>query len=176
MNIQEAWSKALKETDIIRARILSLQTFGPTQVPYILLSPSDVNAGDTVVRSGEIMIDRPSLILPPHLPQLEGFEFDHIHANEDSLMNFLLVRGVTLPSLKYNNITNQMDIFEGKVPDAIRHFGNKLEREENTSAGLLVGPGDVWQFSLLIFTCSLIARNSTADVNRILEDLRRRNG
>ncbi len=174
MDFQDAWSKALKETEIIRTRILGLQTFDQTHVPYMLLSASSINPGDTVIRSGEVLVDRPSLILPPHIPQFEGFAFDALEGSEDALINFLLVRGVSLPSLKYNNKTNQLDIFEGKVDEAIKHYGNRLQREENTSTGLIVAPEDVWQFSLLIFICSQISRSSATDMRRLLEDFRRR--
>jgi hypothetical protein len=175
MNIQDAWAKALKETEIVRSRILNLQTFENTNVPYILLSASAINSGDTVVRAGEVMVDRPSLILPPNIPQFEGFAFDKVNADEQSLINFLLIRGVTLPSLKYNNKNNTLDIFEGRVEDAVSYYGNRLQREENTSAGLIVGPEDVWQFSLLIFICSQIAKNSSADIKRLIDEFRRRN-
>jgi len=174
MDIQEAWTRALKETEIVRSRVLSLQTFDRTNVPYVLLSASAINPGDTVVRAGEVVVDRPALVLPPNIPQFEGFAFDKVSPNEDSLLNFLLVRGIHLPSLKYNNRTNMLDIFEGRLEDAIAHYGNRLQREENTVAGLIVGPEDVWQFSLLIFICSQIARNSTSDIRRLLEEFRRR--
>ena len=175
MDIHDAWSKALKETGIIRSRILGLHTFEQTNVPYILLSASAVNPGDTVVLSGELAVDRPALILPPNAPQFEGFEFDKLHANEDSLLNFLLVRGVSLPSLLYNNKNNRLNIFEGNVDQAVAHYGNQLQREENTSTGLLTAPEDVWQFSLLIFVCSQVAKNSVTDMRRLLEEFRRRN-
>ena len=172
MDIQEVWAKALKETAIVRSRVLSLQTFEQTNVPYILLSSSAVNPGDTVVRAGEVAVDRPSLILPPNIPQFEGFAFDGV--NENSLINFLMIRGVTLPSMMYNNKTNKLDIFEGKVDEAVAHYGNQLARQENTSTGLITGPEDVWQFSLLIFICSQIAKNSAGDIRRLLEEFRHR--
>ena len=152
MNIQEAWSRALKQTEIVRSRISALQTFHATQVPYILLSESSVNLGDTVVRRGEVTVDRPSLILPPNLPQLEGFGFDQPQSfDEQSMINFLLIRGVSLPSMKYDNKTHQLDVFEGGLDKAVKHFLQELQQKENVSSGLLLGPEDVWQFSLLIF-------------------------
>jgi hypothetical protein len=173
MDIQDAWTKALKDTRIVRTRVLSLQTFDQTLVPYILLSASAINPGDTVVRTGEVAVDRPALILPPNTPQFEGFSFDEL-TSSDTLLNFLLIRGVSLPSLKYNNKTNALDIYEGKVDDAISHYGNLLERQENTTTGLIIGPEDIWQFSLLIFICSQIAKNSAADIRRLLEEFKRR--
>jgi hypothetical protein len=173
MNIDDAWKKALKNTEIIRARIQGLHTGGQTQVPYILLSESAVNMGDTVVRKGEVVIEKPSLLIPPHNPQFEGFDFQEaVGLNENSMINFLLVRGVSIPSLRYDNRTNSLDIFEGRLSSAIDHFKNQLSQKENVKTGLIAGPEDVWQFSLLIFTCSQIARNAQADIRKLLEDYR----
>lgn len=175
MDIQDAWSRALKQTEIVRSRVSALSTFQATQVPYIMLSESGINVGDTVVRRGEVTVDRPSLILPPNIPQFEGFEFDPGDSfDEESMINFLLIRGVQLPSMKYDNKTHTLDVFEGNLDRAVKHFLKDLQQKENVSCGLLVGPEDVWQFSLLIFICSQIARNTEADIRRLIEDYKRR--
>ena len=171
MDVHSAWEKALQETNIIRSRIIGLQTASDTHVPYILLSPSLINEGDTVVRTGEVLVHRPSLILPPNIPQLEGFDFRGEDSfEENTVINFLMVRGITLPSMKYDNKVSALNVFEGKIEDAIGVYGNRLQREENTSAGLICGPDEVWQLSLLIFVCSQIAKNSTMDIRRLLEE------
>ena len=175
MDIQESFEKALKETEIIRSRVLSLQTFADTHVPYILLSSSSINPGDTVVRKGEVMVQKPSLILPPNIPQFEGFTMEKQEdLDSDSMINYLLVRGISLPSMKYNNKTSSLDVFEGKLDDAIKHYGNHLQAQENTSTGLLIGPEDVWPFSLLIFICGQIAKNSSTDIRKLLEQWHRK--
>jgi hypothetical protein len=176
MDITSAWEKALRETNIIRSRITGLQTFGETQVPYILLSPSTVNEGDTVVRTGQVLVHRPSLILPPNVPQFEGFQLESEDSfKENSMINFLMVRGVTLPSMKYDNKIFSLNVYEGKIEDAVGFYGNRLQREENTSSGLICGPDVVWQLSLLIFICSQIAKNSSADIRRLLDEYHKRN-
>jgi len=176
MDVHSAWEKALRETNIVRSRITGLQTFSETHVPYILLSPSTINIGDTVVRTGEVLVHRPSLILPPNIPQLEGFDLDGKDAfKEDTMINFLMVRGITLPSMKYDNKVSSLNVFEGKIEDAIGLYGNRLQREENTSAGLVCGPDDVWQLSVLIFVCSQIAKNSSTDIRRLLDEYHKRN-
>ncbi len=175
MNIHDAWGKALKETEIIRSRVQSLHTFDTTHVPYILLCASSINEGDTVVRQGEVIIDKPSLILPPNIPQFEGFEFEQKkEIDHEAMVNFLLVRGVSFPSLKYDNKTHLLEVYEGDVSKAIQFYGERLTREENTNTGLIVGCEDVWQLSLVIFICSQIARNSSMDIKRLFEDYRRR--
>jgi hypothetical protein len=176
MDVHTAWEKALRETNIIRSRIMGLQTFNETHVPYILLSPSTINEGDTVVRTGEVLVHRPSLVLPPNIPQLEGFNFDNENSfEEDSMINFLMVRGISLPSMKYDNKIFSLNVFEGKMEDAVEVYCNRLQKEENTSTGLLCGPDQLWQLSLLIFICSQIVKNSSIDIRRLLDEYHQRN-
>ena len=176
MDIHDAWKIALKNTEIIRSRIQVLLTFADTHVPYVLLSESSINLGDTVVRKGEILVEKPSLILPPNLPQFEGFDFDRNEGfDEKSVMNFFLVRGISLPSLRYNNKTCSLNVHEGKLNKAVAHYKNLLQQQENVHTGLIVGPEDYWQFSILIFICAQIARNADTDVKRILEEYNKGN-
>jgi len=176
MDAHAAWERALRETNIIRSRVTGLQTFSETHVPYILLSPSEINEGDTVVRTGEVLVHRPTLILPPNIPQLEGFDFaSEDPFKENAMINFLMVRGISLPSMKYDNKISSLNVFEGKMDEAIGVYGNRLQREENTLSGLVSGPDDVWQFSLLIFVCSQIAKNSSTDIRRLLDEYHKKN-
>ena len=175
MHIQEKWEKALKKTEIIRPRIQELLTFSHTDLHYIFLSESTINLGDTVVRKGSVLVEKPSLILPLGLPQFEGFDFEkEPDVDKNNLVNFLLVRGVKFPSLKYNNIMNSLDIFEGRLTKAIEQYRDKLQREENVSTGLIIGPEDCWQFSILIFVCTQVIRSTDGDIRKLLEDFKRK--
>ena len=179
MEMEESWQKALKDTEIIRSRVQSLMTFSETKVSYILLSESSINIGDTVVRKGEILVERPTLYLPPNLPQFSGFDFDEQDEssfNRDNIMNFLLVRGINMPSLKYNNKTYSLDVLERKLSDAIKDYQDMLQQQENVTTGLIRGPEDCWQFSVLIFVCLQIARNANIDIKRLMDDFRKRSG
>ena len=174
MDIEKSWNKALKNTEIIRARIQALMTSADTHVPYILLSESTVNLGDTIVRKGEVVVQKPSLIIPPHNPQFYGFDFEKENGfQENSLVNFLLVRGVFLPSMVYDNKTFTLDVHEDKLSNAIKFYEDLLRQEENTRTGLVCGPEECWQFSLLIFICSQIMRNADQDIRKFLEDFKK---
>lgn len=176
MDIEKYWEKALKETEIIRSRVKSLQSDHATRVPYILLSESTINIGDTVVRTGEVLIDKPALIVPPNNPMFSGFDFDaqEDSFSENSLVNFLIVRGVSLPSLRYDNRTSSLDIFEGGLADAIKNYQKNLEMKENTSTGLLKSSEECWPLSLLIFICVQVARNANQDIRRLMDEYHRR--
>ena len=173
MDIHDSWEKALKTTEIVRPRVQPLHTFEATQIPYVFLAESSVNHGDTVVRKGEVTVDKPSIILPLDLPQFEGFEFDKKFSGvEDYLTTFLLVRGIRFPSMKYENRVESLDIREEKLSKAVEFFSQLLQRQENVSTGLVIGPEDCWQFSVLIFICGQITRSADGDVRKLFDRFR----
>lgn len=175
MDIQERWEKALKKTEILRPRVRPLNTFAATHVPYFLLSESQVNPGDTVVRKGEVVVEKPAIVLPFNLPQFEGFEFEEdMRTPEDMIMNFFLVRGVTFPSMKYNNRTDSIQVYEGGLSKAIDHYLKVLQQSEDVSTGLVAGPDDAWQFSTLIFTAGQIMRSADGDIRSLMDDYRKK--
>ena len=174
MDIEKTWEKALKYTEIIRPRVEPLNTFRTTRLPYIFLAESSVNVGDSVVRKGEVLVEKPSIILPPDSPQLEGFDFKDVSKyQEDMVINFFLVRGIRLPSLKYNNKTYLLDIFEGRLSKAIEKYSSELQKEENVTSSLIIGPEDCWQFSILIFVCMQIVRSTDNDIKELMDRGRR---
>ena len=169
MDIEKVWEKAIKYTEIIRPRVELLNTFKTTYLPYVFLAESSVNVGDSVVRKGEVLVEKPSIILPPDSPQLEGFDFEDVSRHQqDMIINFLLVRGIGFPSLKYNNKTYSLDIFEGRLSKAIEKCSRELQKEENVTSSLIIGPEDCWQFSILIFVCMQIVRSTDNDIKKLM--------
>ena len=111
MDIEQLWEKAQKKTEIIRGRARGLLTFEATEVPYIFLGESSVNEGHTVIRKGNVVIERPMIVLPENMPQFEGFEFEEeMDVDMDAVQMFFLMRGVRFPSLKYNNSVEALDL------------------------------------------------------------------
>lgn len=172
MDFEKIWKQALKETEIIRARVAALNTVEDTRVPYVMLAESTINVGDTIVRCGEVVVNKPALLLPPNNPQFNGFEFDQDEDeafNETSMVNFLLVRGITLPSFNYDNKTVKLDLYEGSLSSAIKHYEQELQSQENIKTGLIKGSEEFWPFSLLIFMCAQVAKNADIDIRRLLD-------
>ena len=169
MDIEKTWERALKYTEIIRPRVKPLDTSKTTHLPYIFLAESSINLGDCVVRKGEVLVEKPLILLPPGLPQLDGFDFrDASRQQEEMITNFFLVRGIEFPSLKYNNKTYSLDIFEGRLSRAIKEYTQELQKEENVTSGLIIGPEDCWQFSVLIFICTQILRSADNDIKSFM--------
>lgn len=175
MDMMDKWEKALKKTEIIRPRVKPLLTFATTEMPYIFLAESAVNAGDTVVRKGKVYAEKPAIILPEDLPFFEGFNFEEeFGASEAMLTNFLFVRGVRFPSYKYNNKVDSLDLLEGSLKRAEDIFRGRLQKKEDVHTGLIMGPEDVWQFSVLIYIGNMVARSADKDIRNMLDEIDRR--
>ena len=176
MNLDEAWQQALKNTAILRARVRPLETFETTRLPYIFLAASLVNRGDTVVRKGEVFVEKPAIILPEHLPQFGGFELEEAGAGHDFMTTYLMVRGIRFPSLKYQNKTESLDVFEGHLEHASGFYRDRLAQAEDVQTGLVTGVEDCWQFSILILMAHQILRQADGDIRRLMEKFRREAG
>lgn len=172
IDINKKWEEALKNTKIIRSRYKRLETFKKTIVPYVLLSNSLVNKNSTVVRKGKVEIS-PALI---HLPygefELRGFNFkETTNYTEETIKSFLIVRGVHLPSLKYNNTQMKLEVINKTLDEAINHYKKIFQKIEDIETGLIVGIPDIWQFSLLIYIASLVLRSAENDIKNYIDFL-----
>ena len=72
---------AVEHTEILRPPKQSLATFGTTNVHYYLVTEpvySELmkHVTETVVREGTVIAERPRIVTPYYLSQLEGFSAD----------------------------------------------------------------------------------------------------
>jgi hypothetical protein len=172
MDIEQLWEKAQEKTEVIRGRVKGLMTFSQTKVPYIFLGESVVNEGHTIVRKGEIVIEKPMIVLPENMPQFDGFDFEEeMDVDMDAVQMFFLLRGLRLPSLKYNNTVQELELEEGPLSKAIEKHKKTLEKEENVNTALIVGPEDCWQFSILLYMGALVGRCAKTDIINLMDRL-----
>lgn len=170
MDIEQLWEKAQKKTEVIRGRVKSLMTFARTEVPYIFLGESVLNEGHTLVRKGKIIVEKPMIVLPENMPQFEGFDFEkELDMDLDTVQMFLLMRGMRFPSLKYNNTVETLDLEELSLSKSAEKYKKLLERKENVSTALILGPEDCWQFSVLLYVASLIGRCARTDIVNLMD-------
>ncbi|MDP8298855.1 MAG: hypothetical protein P9L88_03020 [Candidatus Tantalella remota] len=173
MDIEQLWEKAQEKTEVVRGRAKGLPTFSSARVPYIFLAESGVNEGNTVVRKGRILVEKPMILLPEDLPQFEGFEFeDDLDIDQGAMQMFFMMRGIRFPSLKYNNTVEKLDVDEASLAKCVEKYKKKLERKENVSTALILGPEDCWQFSVLIYMASLVGRCARTDIFNLMEKFR----
>jgi hypothetical protein len=71
--------------------------------------------------------------------------------------------------MKYENKIASLDVREEKLSRAAEFFLQALQRQENVSTGLVIGPEDCWQFSVLIFICGQITRSAEGDIRNLFD-------
>lgn len=157
--------RALQETQVKRERRSRLLTVGSTELPYVLLSASVVNEGDTAVRQGLVRVESPTLLLLNRPHQFEGFEDD---GDEHGQAMVAMGRVARFPPGKYSNIDTQLDIFEGSLEEALARTLERLDAAEDLQTGVLVTPPDIWALGLLIYVGKMVAQSAQADLEHLL--------
>ena len=174
MDIEKLWDKAKEKTEVVRGRVKGLSAVSLTAVPYIFLAESSVNEGNTVVRKGKIIVEKPLIVLPQDSPQFDGFDFEEeLGLSQELIQTFLLMRGISFPSMKYNNKIFDLEVDEASLSKCVEKHKKGLEREENVTTALVLGPEDCWQLSLLIYVASLAGRCARADIMKLMNGLYR---
>lgn len=171
MDLTDMWQLAMKTTKVRRKRLASLETFEDTRIPYVLVSEHPRGPAQSNVRQGHVQVGKPRLFLPDHHPQFEGFDFDQIEANENTIQTMMYVRGIRLPSMKFKNVRSHM-LYDGTIDEAVAQYGREMGRAEDVDTGLILGQEAVWPFALLFYVSMLIAKNLPKDIERLLEEIR----
>ncbi|MDD5613866.1 MAG: hypothetical protein PHQ54_02200 [Candidatus Omnitrophica bacterium] len=174
MDIEKVWHKAVKDTEIEKSCLTYLNSASSTMLHYIMLSESLLDNSDTVVRRGRIEITKPLVYLPEHNPVFKGFEFSDGDICDSSVLTFLLLRGVNLPSLKYHNTVYSLDVESLSLSESVKKHKQHLQKLEDVKTGVIIGPDDCWHFSLLIYVAALAAKSAPNDIRNFLEDLKRK--
>ena len=73
--------RALESTIVVRSPKKTLSTFGPTELKYFMITtPSyldnDLKQKESVVRDGIVYAQKPDLVTPYYMLNLEGFSND----------------------------------------------------------------------------------------------------
>ncbi|OGW98974.1 MAG: hypothetical protein A3G33_06560 [Omnitrophica bacterium RIFCSPLOWO2_12_FULL_44_17] len=61
--------------------------------------------------------------------------------------------------------------WHGNPDNAIRKYQDILQKSEDLHTGLIMGAEDCWQFSIIIFICSLILRQAEGDIQGLMGSL-----
>jgi hypothetical protein len=174
MDFEQKWQKAVKNTEIERSYLGHLNSSSTTTLSYIMLSESTLDSSDTVIRKGKVDITRPIIYLPDNNPMFEGFELSSRDISDSSILNFLLLRGINFPSLKYQNSVYSLDIDSSSLSDVVKKSKRELQMSEDVKAGLIVGPDDCWQYSLIVYVAALASKSASNDIKKYLDDLKER--
>ncbi len=153
---------AVEHTEVLINPKRSLSTFGTTNIQYFLLTEPIYEEfanreKETVIREGKVIAEKPKIITPSYLLNLEGF-------SPEARQYFEMVRrevGPHAPGLlySYKNEPPNLTIVSEDMMAVAGRLKEMIEREDRPLTAVLKGVDELWDISLLKFI-STITRQS----------------
>lgn len=145
---------AINHTEVLRRPRQTLSTFGTTNIYYYLLTePSykELAGGEeeTVVREGRVLSERPRVVTPAYLFNVEGFSEHARRYLEMTVERY----GPHAPGLfyGYKNEPREMNILSSGMDSVVHKLDEMIDKEGNPLSAIIKGVDELWDVSLLKF-------------------------
>lgn len=156
---EERIKYAVEHTEVLKSPRRALATFGATTIDYFLLTepiyrePSS-SEKETVIREGKVVAERPRIITPTYLLNLEGF-------SEEARQYFEMVRqevGPHTPGLlySYKNEPANLTIVSEELMQVAERLKEMVDKEDRPLTAILKGVDEAWDVSVLKFIVGLM--------------------
>lgn len=162
--------KAIQLTHVVRPPKQHLATFGVTNLRYYLVSEPSYKdlvpgAEESVIREGKVVSQRPTIVTPAYMMNLEGFGEDARKYMDSLVRRF----GPNSPGLlyQYRNEPGGLDIVGGQVYAVAQRIANDLDQRGVDSAVVILGIDDLWDVSILKFIYEYTAASVASNVGEI---------
>jgi hypothetical protein len=162
--------KALQLTQVLRPPKHHLATFGVTDLRYYLVTQPAYNElvpaeEESVIREGKVISQRPAIVTPTYMMNLEGFGADAKKYMESLVRRF----GPNSPGImyQYRNEPESLEIVGGEVFDVARRIADDLDERGVDSAAVILGVDELWDLSLLKFVYEYTAASVASNVGEI---------
>ncbi|MGA8849712.1 MAG: hypothetical protein WB564_07830 [Dehalococcoidia bacterium] len=155
---------ALEHTELVRAPQQNLATFGSSVINYYVVTELVGNL--SVVRDGKVIAERPKIVTPAYLVNVEGFSeqakrYIAMMARERPYESGIFYR--------YKNEPKGMNVVSEPIRQVINKLSSQIEEERNPLSTIIRGVEELWDVSLLMFIYELTTksvRTNMAEFNR----------
>jgi len=162
----EKIQEAVSHTEILRPPKRSLATFGTTNIYYYLVTEpayselEEASSNETVIREGKVIAERPRIVTPYYLSQIEGFSSD-ARKYFDILIK---THGANAPGLfySYKNEPEELTIVSDNLLAVVDKLNLDIDKSGNPLTSIIKGADELWDVSLLKFIYEL-TRSSLPD-------------
>jgi hypothetical protein len=145
---------ALEQTKLIRAPRRELDTFGSSVIDYYVVTELVGNL--SVVRDGKVVAERPKIVTPAYLVNVEGFSeqakrYISMMAQERPYESGIFYR--------YKNAPGGMNVVSEPIKQVIDKLSSQLEEQHNPLSTIIKGVEELWDVSLLMFIYELTTKS-----------------
>ena len=163
-------ANAIQLTQVVRTPKQHLATFGVTNLRYYLVTePSycDLVPGkeESVVREGKVVTQRPAIVTPTYMLNLDGFGEDARRYMDSLARRF----GPQSPGIlyQYRNEPGSLDIVGGLMPAVARRIADDLDKRGEDRACVILGIDELWDVSLLRFIYEYTAASLSSNAGEM---------
>lgn len=171
MLTRDDFQYAMEMTKVLHEPDRRIETFGTTRFDFEIISEDMDSVGQVRIRRGEVEAQKPTLIKPGNLSEveLEGFDPKVLGVIEQ-----MKQEGLDLNFLQYGFQFRRRNLTEELVHDRIEAVKDKalaeVRRTGNPSLAIVESIDDVWEVGIMKLTLDLIMQSR--DINRF--DLKRK--
>ena len=158
---------AIGQTVVLRPPKQKLTTFGTTNIYYYLVTEPSYGElvqeeGETVVREGRVLAERPRVVTPSYLANIEGFGE---HARR-YLQMLIEEHGPHAPGIfyGYKNEPKDTNIVTSDLDSVVHRLEERIDKEGDPLATIIKGVDELWDVSLLKFISDMTRYSLTNNV------------
>ncbi len=162
--------EAVRLTRVVRLPRQHLATFGVTRLRYYVVTKPlyrDLVPGkeEAVVREGSVVSERPAMVTPSYMLNLEGFG-DDARRYMEGLVRRL---GPNSPGLlyQYRNEPAGMEIVGDEVSVVAERVARDLDGRNEDLASVIQGVDELWDVSLLKFMYEYTAASLSSNLREM---------
>ena len=163
-------AESIQHTRVVRTPKQHLATFGVSRLRYYIVTEptyADISPSgeESVIRDGTVESQRPAVVTPTYMLNLEGFSESARHYME-SLVDQM---GANSPGIlyRYRNEPGGLEIVGGKVPVVAKRIADDLDERGDDMASVILGADDLWDVSLLKFIYDYTANSLAYNVGEM---------
>jgi hypothetical protein len=170
MDIDKRIEDAVRQTEILRAPRRNLYTFGTTNIYYYLVtepSYSEFVGGftETVVREGRVIAEKPRIVTPYYLSNLEGFSPEARRYFEALVEE----HGPALHGLfyTYKNEPKELNIISDELRSVVDRLNEKIDARNDPLSAIIKGEDDLWDVSLMKFIYEVTRQSAPHNIRQL---------
>jgi hypothetical protein len=161
---------AVRHTEIVRLPKQSLATFGTTNIGYYLVTKpvyeTTKESSETVIREGRIIAERPRIVTPYYMSQLEGFSGD-----ARKYFNTLIQKyGVDAPGLfyTYRNESEKLTIVTEEMDIVVERLNSEIDKHGDPLITIIKGQDELWDVSLMRFIYEITSSSMQNNLSQLM--------
>jgi hypothetical protein len=159
MEMDDRVKYALEHTELIRGPQQNLATFGNSVIDYYVVTELVGNL--SVVRDGKVIAERPKIVTPAYLVNVEGFseqakKYVAMMARERPYESGIFYR--------YKNEPKGMNVVSEPVRQVINKLSSQIEEQNNPLSTIIRGVEELWDVSLLMFIYELTTKSASTNM------------